>query len=815
MINLRQADSGAPAPKVQAQPVQQVAQAKPIPVSTPHTNNTPVIGDFKRAATGGLGKIGAALMLPSMAFGGFLQGTRKSAEKNAPLVKSGQKNLFSALGQDVTAGVKNIKPGIDKKVTPGSYLTNDVLKLKEGKSKFAAGLATDLVADPLNLVGGILPKIGTMVKPSAKVLQNTKVVQKATEFAKKTPALYKPIEATVKPYFRNPEAGKIIEQTKETITGRTQNLYRQVSEAAKGLTSAKQARIGQLLEGGVTTTKTEPRLVEIANHFKTLGEQVGKELVDQGLLDKASFEKYKGTYMHHFWKSANEGKDPFVKASDIPTIDQSILKHRTGAEGYVKEFAAPTFKGLGTGMRDVEAAKMYKQLGDFGVDVKDPQKVMEAVSKGFQSGADLSKARGGGVLKDKLLPQAVVDYVKRTQKTESGIVGKTYDKALNLWKAGKTIYNPAYHARNVISNHILADMQTGKGLPRTMWDFAHATGKLAGKGDQKHVIEAIDSGLIKKVGMSEGINTLSEPFKKESRLKKIATLPMKAQNTSEDTAKLAVFTHYRRNGFPVAEAKKKAEEAIFSPYKISASERKTLSRIVPFYSFTRQAFPFAAKTLIKHPDRLAKYPKIENSIEQVSAQDKPSEKNMPDYMKGMVRTPMKNSKGENQYVNTKYLYPFGTFTDEGLGIGVSPIVDEAYAQKFNTDSYFGTPIARDGQPVANQNASRADHVANTFLPAAYRSIKGKVLPAAQGKSDYQGRSRDLPSTLVGELGGIKSYPYSSAQGAKSKSYQQYKINEDFKTEKNRILRDQSKTPLERTKELKAVMQRRQERLAQL
>ena len=46
----------------------------------------------------------------------------------------------------------------------------------------------------------------------------------------------------------------------------------------------------------------------------------------------------------------------------------------------------------------------------------------------------------------------------------------------------------------------------------------------------------------------------------------------------------------------------KAEEAIFSPYRISQAERNLVSRLVPFYSFARQALPFTLKTLANNPE---------------------------------------------------------------------------------------------------------------------------------------------------------------------------------------------------------------------
>ncbi len=802
-MNARRTRTGsAPLVPTQAQSQVQLQKPTPTPYQQIATGARNVVQAPLRMAAAGLGKIGGLLAKPSE----WIENKLTSGK--------GYEDWMSKIPSMPTAKI-GVTPEMEKRLSP--------IRSEGG------ALAMRMTLDPLNLFGvsavrkpfGALAKgLGTKITP--KILPK---IEQFRQFAKTKPSIYKPIEATVSPYFRSPGAGKIIEATKEATGLKLNKLYGQVSEASKGLSPATQARIGQLLEGGVSVSPKEERLRRIASEFRKLGEQLGKEMVDEGLLKPAQYKKYKGTYMHHMWESATKGTDPFAKIADIPTIDTSVTKFRKGRPGYIKEFAAPTFKGLGTEIKNVEAARMYKELArQFGE--KAPitaGKATELAGKGYKYVDELSKARGGEILKKTVFPQEIIDYIGKNKTIQGGDLVKLYDKALRGWKAGKTIYNPAYHVRNLVSNQILTEMQTGKGLPRTLVSYVKSVRRYMGKGSQEFVKEAVDSGLIKKKNFGEAFEEfLNVGFKKEGKIRSFLNKPAHFQQFSEDTAKLNVFTSFRKDGLSVAEAVKKAEEAIFSPYRLAMGEKRVLGSLFPFYSFTRQAAPFFAKTLLKHPERLTKYPKMERAVEKLTAGEAPDEKNLPDWMKKMVRVPSKTKAGLQEYLNTQYFYPWGSFLEEGtslpsstLGLGLNPVLEEYAAQKSGIDPYFKSEFVKPGQPASEQMKARLGHAATTFMPSLYRSIVNKIIPAAQGRKDYVGRERDLGKTLFGELSGLKLYPYDTKQAAKSKGYERYMIEEDYTAERKRILKDQSLTPEERKKKLQQITQRRSERIAEL
>jgi len=716
---------------------------------------------------------------------------------------------------------KGYEPFIEKFPTlPGQIIP---------KSETAKKLRTELGAtaarfalDPLNLL-----MFGTVRKPlqmATRILPNLRKmpqVEKAVQFAKTKPAIYKPMEVFA-PYFRRPEAGKIIEATKRAQEMRVGKLYQQVEEASKGLSRAEQTRVGQILEGGISIGKREEKLRPIAETFGKLAERVGQEAVDLGLMAPGQFAKYKGQYMSHIWQEMFLKKpDVFAKTSLIPKISGRFFKARKGAPGYIKEFPAPTFVGLGTEMRDIEAAKMFKTIaGKFGV--KEPviaKKTMELAQKGYRYAEDISKTRGGEVLNKMLLPKEILDYLRRSRVGQASYLGKAYDVTLRAWKAGKTILNPAYHVRNIVSNQILSDMSTGRGILSTVIDYVDSVKKYLGRGNQKYVKEAVKGGMIKRRYFGEMADEfLAGAFKDQSKVRKLAQYPGKFQQFSEDTAKLNVFTEWRKRGLSVAQAIDKAQEAIFSPYKLGPTERSLMTRLVPFYSFTRQALPFTAKTLVTHPERLTKYPKFEQAIERLTEKEKPEEKYQPEWQKEMVRTPFKTKEGLTKYLQAKYFYPWGGFLEmKGLPFSLSPhpAIEEYTAQRTGIDPYFQREFVKEGMPKGEQLKARFEHLARTSLPTLYTTIKNKLFPAIQGRPDYAGRDRSLLDTILGDIFAIKMYPYDieGRMGAYGSALRG--IEKDARSEIYGIVNDKSLTPEEQDRKIQGILKRMDERFKEI
>lgn len=720
---------------------------------------------------------------PEYGITGFLKNMK--AEKNrqdqvagrAPetqiqeLMRTGLKGapLSDSLAR-LKAGFSGVIPGIQNRNQFGSENGDVNLGKEVGVNnkygQFGINLGASLMSPtlPIGKVAGAVAKVPG-IKQALGVGSN--LLSKASNFAKETPLLYNAIEK-VNPYFRNPEVGKMVEGASAVTQSRLTKMLDTLKSLNEGLSSAEQKRVGQLIEGGVTENG---KLGQIAERAKTLTTQIGKEAVDANLLSPESFDKFKGQYLTHIWENADQPSQFMGRVKDFAKVGGKFFQKRTGADGYIQQFAPAMFKGLGNEVKDIETVNLFKQLATrFG------QKIEGDVPQGMADASKLiDNPKTASYFKGLALPSEVVDYINKVRNVTPTT---TYDKALNIWKAGKTIYNPAYHVRNQLSNQILSDMSTGEGLAKTTLGYIKSALNLSGRGEQKFVDAAKEGGLVKNASMGSGFSELLDNagLKSKSLLSKITDIPKNFQGASEESAKLNVFSTWIKKfadkaGKTVDEAltdpeliKKaadKAQEAIFSPYKISPTERSAVSRLVPFYSFTRQALPFTVKTFLNNPDRVAKYPRLKNAIESLSSGSGITDKNTPDQYKSQIRTPFKNKNGQYTYVDPTYVYPFGNMFDPGgeqgklpFGFGIRPDLQEVMSQASNYDPFLQKKIADSNIPSENIK-KRLSHVAYTAAPTTVNNVSGKIIPALQGTQDAAGRDRSVIQAITDTLFGIK------------------------------------------------------------
>lgn len=819
------------APPRQAAP--SIAPRTPLPqpkAVTPMAAPTSPKGTFFTGSP--VQKLFDVLQAPMYGFSGFLSGAKnatrninqqmgfgadttainlaqKRKELNKPLTMP---EAMQRVKEGAASGVKSILPAIKNRqgfgtgegdFNFGAELTND------RNSQIAANFLTDVSTPSIPLQKAAKPVVS-----AAKYLpfmdEVGKGVTKAVNFAKETPAVYKTIEK-INPYFRNPEFGKMLSSSERQASIRVSSLFDEVSKLAKGLSPEEQRLVTQVVEGRATTAS--PKILNIAGRVSAMGDEIGKEAVDLGILNADSFEKLKGKYVSHIFDTAKEENGfGLGKMQDVTKVAGKQFKKRTGAEGFIEEFAPSTFKGLGSEVKDIEITKFYRQVAE-----KFGQKISKGrIPEGYvrASEAGIQGSRFGKSFARIAIPAEIAEYL--TRSTE--IAPRSFmDKALDVWKAGKTIYNPAYHARNLASNQILTDLSTGEGLPITTAKYLRSVGNYA-KGGDEFAVAARKGGLIGNTRLGTGFDELLEGAGLRSKGKirsvvdAVANAPGKFQGFSEDTAKLNVFRTWverfaKQAGMDVKAALKdeglvkravdKAEEAVFSPYKISRQEKSVASKLFPFYSFTRQSIPFIMKRLLNEPNRILKFEKGKKAIEDISAPDAGTGELPPEF-RNQIRLPMKDDEGRYKYIDPTYILPWGNLLGEdsgggGLPFGMSPnpVLTSLYNAGINNDPYFQTEIRNPADPKGKQALDTAEYLRKQILPTFPNNIVDKVIPAAQGKPDYKGRERSLPASLLYTLGGIRT---TDANPRKLRSQQ--KLNEVYnlrsiKDRKAAVMKDRS------------------------
>lgn len=783
-----------------------------------------------------ISKIFDAVRLPEYAIASFQKGQYDTREK---LIQSKGKKVISPVEQIKTGNIGKFDPGYALDILKGGI--QNVIPGVKARTSFstapgdfnpaerAYGVKNKTAQEVIDLgftLGSPTPGVGAVAKIPG-VSKVTDIVNKVSgavsKVAKKTPALYKPVEV-VNPYFRNPAAGKVIQESEDITRGRVNNLYKLLKKQTANLTPAEQARIGQILEGGITTVD---KYTKTAKPILRLTEQIGKELVKNKLIRPETYEKYKGRYLSHIFTGQFddvEGVFGSIKKA-IPKVDRQFFKERKGAEGYIREFAAPVFKGLGTEIKGIETVKLYKKLAsEFGEKVGKGKSITK---EGFEYAGNAIKDKEiAKYFKNVALPREVIDYINKYTKVPANTKA---DQALNIWKAVKTIYNPAYHVRNVMSNQILSDFSTGKGIPRTILDYVKSVGNYAGKGDQRFSTAAEKIGLIRNPNFYESTKeflqkggNLDKKGMLRSAASAVGNVPRKVQSATEETAKLNVFRVFvekeaAKLKIPIEKAlkdkkilefaKNKAEEAIFSPYRISPAERSMLGRLIPFYSFTRQALPFTVKTLAQNPGRVVKYGRATDQIESLSPEDAINPKQQPDKIKGLTRLPIKDKSGKNVYFDPTYILPYGNFDAGGFGskgqlpfgLSLNPFLQFIYNIAQNRDPYFDQKIVDSNIPEERLKQV-GTYTRRSFAPTFLNTIIDKLKPAFEGRQDYTGIERNKGQAIL-DAAGFKTKTYDSAtlrsQGEKGNSAQL----RSFQTEYDSIANDQSLTEPERNQKL--------------
>ncbi len=673
---------------------------------------------------------------------------------------------------------------------------------------FAGEVLTPTLADiiPVGKVSRLLGK-GIQEIPGVTKLgqQVLKPLRTAGKFIKKSKA--GSVIETLSPGFKAPGAKKILDAAKDAANRRVNQLHKVIRKMADDLTPAQQRIVGELMENtrGLVTKADEP-LRRVAQQMNDLADEVGREGVELFDITKGkiglnpeSFEKLKGQYLPHIWNDLIKKGDTSFITEEAPKLLGNFWKKRTGKTGFVKEFAPASFKGLGTQIAENEIARGYLAIAEkFGIKGDEALKMVKeqapGIAREFGYAPDEITKLGVTKLFDNVaLPKEVIEFIQgttaKTGTTAWDKFWKLHDKGINAWKLGKTIYNPAYHVRNIISNQILANMATGGSLTTTVVDSFKNMLKYLGKSSDNYVSAAEDISLIRKASLTDGFKILMEEsgLIQQGNVRKWGSFWKNFQNSSEDIAKLSVFKRSIDDivkvgarsldevlADPVAlkAAKDVAEEAIFSPYKIGAGERSLMSRIIPFYSFSRQAIPFTFKTAIKHPERLAKYPRFKQAVEAYGDDVVPQE-DRPEWQKAGIQLPFKSKSGEPIALDTSYLYPWGSLDESPgtslsrgqlpLGLSLNPFAMEVAQQFANKDFYFDREIAPSKLPGTNlkditstkprrAGSQRWAHAANTLLPSLYRTYFGKLKPAFEGVPDYAGRDRDVWMALFDSFG---------------------------------------------------------------
>lgn len=604
------------------------------------------------------------------------------------------------------------------------------------------------------------------------------------------------------------------------------------------LTLDEQRTLGDIITGQITDA--DPVLVQIAEPAIQTLEKLGRDAVETGLMSMDTFLKRAGEYMPRLYRKheLTDRLAKFYSARNTKIVGNRFLergeltKAEQLAKGVIEEAAYPVAKGIRDLTFDIETAKFFKWIGQSYAKTAD-----NLADDEIENFVKLSDTKSLGDLAGKYVPRFVADDINKLITTTPDWL-KGQDTLLKLWKTGKTVLNPGYHARNFVSNFILNDIG-GVNIFTPRGAKAYSDALVEMKVGGKLLTEAKEGGLLGKTFYGVDLKDFIDPLDAKSTKGLVSWVGKTAryiakkggdfQGFNEDFSKLAHYVYQRNAGKGVDEAIASAKRALFDYGELTQFEEKVMKRIFPFYTFSRKSIPMLMQVAVDSPGRIGKYNQLKKAIEDLSPETEEERRWLPEWQRNAfnIRLPFKDKDGNSLYWDFTYTFPYGDLLGNATRDGMSgvfrqfalmanPFLKEAAEQGLGKDFYFDKDI----EMMRNQKLfgtiptdSRLAHAIRTFAPTIYTEVADKLIPALRGKTDYAGRAID-PFQIIGNMAGFKTQKFNLDKAKTSLPYDLGEQLAPIEENLNLIKNDKSITEEQRQSEFEYWNKKKQELLDQ-
>jgi len=510
------------------------------------------------------------------------------------------------------------------------------------------------------------------------------------------------------------------------------------------------------------------------------------------------------------------------RRNDMPVELQKLL-------GLIDEAPFPVAKMAAVQKTDVLKSRLFQYIAD------DPTWVFRASRKMPDAPANFVKVNDErfGALNGLYVRRDIWDDLKEIEEWR-GYVVRNWDRLLGMWKYGKVILNPATHARNTMSNIILAYL--GDVNPTDLKTYTKAGEALKNGEANKFYKEAQEWGLFNDTFVSaeiakfrDELEELRDPKSVKNWIRKVAGLPAGLYQGNERFFKLAVFIKAREGGASVDAAARKAEKFIFNYADIPPWVKHTKRWLSPFFTFTYKAIPLFGEMAIRKPWKVAAimasmYGMEEFAKRQLGMTQEEAEKEralLPEWQRQKappligpythVLMPFQDKWGNNLYLDMAYILPYGNIAEK-WGQSAIPLAD---LMPSNPALQYMAAILTNrkpftGQPVYDEMLDTGLQVAGKYLELAWKEAAPSLAPGGYGFNklktgfmntfmgkdvrDWADRPVQMETALASTLFGIKLSPANSQKI--EREYQRKKITRGEYQEQVRELLELKKKLLE-------------------
>lgn len=433
-----------------------------------------------------------------------------------------------------------------------------------------------------------------------------------------------------------------------------------------------------------------------------------------------------------------------------------------------------------------EMSLSYEEIEKAGLDPKNWSLVGREIKKNIRTGEDIKTNTRWGRLYGRYVPKPVfktlIHFYDETAKNPNTM----YKKLLNAWKWGKTAGNPSGHARNIMANMMRSWHETGLDPARftyymgramteikkdgPVWNEAlesgsvfHDLGSFIGTEFQKtYTRYRTEKGLIQNV--KDGVNIVgnffSDIYQKE-----------------EQIGKLAVYMFGRDKGLSPQESAQLAEKALFNYAKVPPTiDKLRKNGWIPFATYPSKAIPSEIRNVLENPGR---YTMERHAIAALAGRDDMTEeereteqRTLPKWMDPSlsVQLPVADAEGRSQYLDTRYIAPFGAIsTETGMGDTAqgllsnaasmtNPLIKLIYEVAMNKSLLTGKEITTDVETL-QKNQDRGKYIVKQLPPPLVGGYSFQNLVGAfRGERDFNDYKKSIPRAVAGAFVGLKTAP---------------------------------------------------------
>lgn len=545
--------------------------------------------------------------------------------EDEPFLKTWATDVVKGLGSMITG--KDYRKE-DPKKTFKDMLMMEGMRDRPGKIDAVdiAGLAGDILMDPLTYMGGIIGRgVAGTIKKGVGIGKKVPILGRAISGADEAiNILFKPFHKierlgkTGKAYRTSYEA--YVKGTRSQIDDFLKEVSTRV-KAVKKIPTARE-RITIAIEKKVTTGVK--LLDDVMDDIVDVQKLFAKEEVKRGIL-KATIPDY----MHHMLTS--EAADYMRTGGNLSTLIKPI-RVRLGAAkprkliGTISDINKTYNKQLGFNLFEADAFKAFAKRGIDSLKAIKTYDFLKTTATKFGKLAPSDFIDDAGIkwisstapeLKGFKLPAPIAQHIDEFKKVltndeATNALLRVYDKVLRYWKVSVTGYFPAFHTRNAmggIFNNWIAGLKNPKVYFQAENILKGKPGKITTKAGKEISYDTIRK-LLREYGIQgqTGYLDVVEFLRREidpTVLSKITKFPAKVMGSVEDRLRIPLFIDSLKKGYKPAEAAKRVIKYHFDymPEGFTAFERTVMKRLIPFYTWTRHNIPLQIEQMIMQPSK--------------------------------------------------------------------------------------------------------------------------------------------------------------------------------------------------------------------